>query len=105
MDAKDYFGTELPKRLAADPADARAVNAVFQMNVTGDGGGEWNVNLKTDPPTCTAGSAAADCTITMSNEDFKGIRANPQAAMQLFFQGKLKVQGNPMLATKLQKLL
>jgi hypothetical protein len=28
-----------------------------------------------------------------------------QAAMQLFFSGKLKVQGDPNLATKLSKLL
>ena len=30
--------------------------------------------------------------------------ANPNAGMQLYFQGKLKVTGDPMLATKLQKL-
>ncbi|MDI7267047.1 MAG: SCP2 sterol-binding domain-containing protein [Myxococcota bacterium] len=105
MDAKEYFGTELPKRLAADPAAARSVAAVFHMSITGDGGGEWLVDLKSDPPTCKEGGGAADCTITMSNDDFKAIRVNPQAAMQLFFQGKLKVQGNPMLATKLQKIL
>jgi len=105
MDAKEYFTTELPKKLAADPASARSVAAVFQMNVTGDGGGSWTVDLKSDPPTSKEGTGAADCTITMTNDDFKAIRTNPQAAMQLFFQGKLKVQGNPMLATKLQKIL
>jgi putative sterol carrier protein len=105
MDAKEYFQTELPKKLAADPASARSAAAVFQINVTGDGGGSWNVDLKNDPPVCKEGTGAADCTITMSNEDFKAIRQNPQASMQLFFQGKLKVQGNPMLATKLQKIL
>jgi hypothetical protein len=29
---------------------------------------------------------------------------NPAMGMQLYFQGKLKVTGDPMLATKLQKL-
>ena len=29
----------------------------------------------------------------------------PGAAMQLYFQGKLKVTGNAMLATKLQQIL
>jgi putative sterol carrier protein len=105
MDAKDYFNTELPKRLAADPAAARTVGAVFQMIITGDGGGTWVVDLKNDPPACKEGPGTAECTITMTNDDFKAIRANPQAAMQLFFQGKLKIQGNPMLATKLQKVL
>jgi putative sterol carrier protein len=106
MDAKEYFEIELPKKLAADPASARSLAAVFQMNISGDGGGSWTVDLKSDPPACTAGAKdSADCTIAMTNEDFKAIRANPQSAMQLFFQGKLKVQGNPMLATKLQKIL
>ncbi len=29
--------------------------------------------------------------------------SDPQAGMQLYFQGKLKVSGDPMLATKLQQ--
>ena len=29
--------------------------------------------------------------------------SDPQAGMQLYFQGKLKVTGDPMLATKLQQ--
>ena len=29
---------------------------------------------------------------------------NPALGMQLYFQGKLRVTGDPMLATKLQKL-
>ena len=37
--------------------------------------------------------------------DWATISANPGAAMQLYFTGKLKVTGNAMLATKLQKLL
>ena len=105
MDAKDYFTNELPKKLAADPASARSLGAVFQFHITGDGGGDWTCDLKSDPPTCKEGTGAADCTITMANDDFKTIRENPQAGMQLFFSGKLKVQGNPMLATKLQKIL
>jgi len=105
MNAQEYFQNELPKKLAADPASARSVGAVFQINITGEGGGSWTVDLKADPPTCKEGTGTADCTITMSNEDFVSIRQNPQASMQLFFQGRLKVQGNPMLATKLQKIL
>ena len=47
----------------------------------------------------------ADCTIDISSEDFQKLHEDPQAnGMQLFFSGKLKVQGNPMLAMKLNKL-
>jgi len=48
---------------------------------------------------------ATDCTLEMTSDDWKSISENPGAAMQLYFTGKLKVTGNAMLATKLQKLL
>jgi putative sterol carrier protein len=51
------------------------------------------------------GSGPADCTITISGEDFQQLIENPTAnAMPLFFAGKLKVTGNQMLAMKLNKL-
>jgi hypothetical protein len=43
--------------------------------------------------------------MTLSDEDFQKLLENPQAnGMQLYFSGKLKMSGNPMLAVKLQKL-
>ena len=48
-----------------------------------------------------AGDGEADCTITMAASDYVAMvegRANPQ---QLFFTGKLTVDGDMMLATKL----
>ena len=44
--------------------------------------------------------------VAASDDDFRGmIDGGMQAAMSLFFSGKLKVAGDPMLATKLSKLL
>jgi putative sterol carrier protein len=57
-------------------------------------------------PSCKPGSGPADCTVTISDEDFQKLIENPQAnGLQLFFAGKLKMTGNPTLAMKLQKLL
>ncbi len=73
--------------------------------MTGEGGGEWTVDLKADPPTCLPGvHAPAQCTLEVAHSDFKSMLSNPNLGMQLYFQGKLKVTGDPMLATKLQKL-
>ena len=103
VDVKALFNEELPKRLAANPADAKAIGAKYQMNITGEG--EWNIDVSDSGPKIEAGSGPADCTITIAAEDFQKLLENPQAnGMQLFFQGKLKVAGNQMLATKLQKL-
>ena len=52
-----------------------------------------------------SGTDAADCTLTIAAEDFQKLLENPQAnGMQLFFAGKLKVEGNQMVAMKLNKL-
>lgn len=105
MDAKTLFEERLPKLLSSEPDKMREMDAIYCFNIGGDGGGTWTVDLKADPPTCTAGdSGNSECSIEVSGEDFETMLKDPQAGMQLFFQGKLKVTGNPMLATKLQQL-
>ncbi len=104
--APELFDQQLPAALAKHPDKAKAVNAVYLFKISGDGGGDWTVDLASDPPTCTRGdSGKAQCTVEVSHEDFKSMLANPQVGMQLYFQGKLKVSGDPMLATKLQQFL
>ena len=104
--AKDVFDTRIPEVLKKFPDKAREINASYCMKVSGDGGGEWVVDLASDPPICKPGVLDdAQCTITMANEDFEAMMENPQLGMQLYFQGKLQVVGDPMLATRITKLL
>src|SRR5882672_8006552 len=87
------------------PEEATPIGAKYQMNITGPTGGEWNVDVSSSGPACKPGTGPADCTITITDEDFQKLVENPQPnGMQLFFSGKLKVTGNQMLAMKLQKL-
>ncbi len=105
MDAQTLFNDKIPQALAKFPDKAKEVNAVYQFNVEGDGGGKWTVDLVSTPPSCTSGSVTtAQCTITIGHEDFKALLGNSNLGMQLYFQGKLKVAGDPTLAMKLQKL-
>jgi predicted lipid carrier protein YhbT len=105
MDAKTLFEDRVPQMFKANPAKARETNAIFFFNITGEGGGKWVVDCKSDPPCVKAGeSAAADCSIEVSAEDFAAGLKDPQQMMQLFFMGRLKVTGDPMLATKLQNI-
>jgi hypothetical protein len=104
-DAKELFDVMVPEALAKWPEKAKEVDAVYCFKITGAGGGEWTADLTSDPPTCVAGdTGSAQCTIEVASEDFNSMLTNPQIGMQLYFQGKLKVTGDPMLATKLQKL-
>jgi putative sterol carrier protein len=106
VDIQKLFNEELPAALAKNPDQAKQIGAKYQINVTGDGGGEWFIDVSDSGPKTEKGNPGnADCTISLTTEDFQKLHENPQAnGMQLFFAGKLKVTGNQMLAMKLQKL-
>jgi hypothetical protein len=105
MTAKDIFDVKVPEGLKKYPEKAKEIGAIYCFKVTGDKGGTWTVDLAGDPPTCVQGeSGNAQCTVEVSDEDFEAMLSNPQLGMQLYFQGKLKVAGDPMLATRLQQL-
>lgn len=102
--AQELFNEQVPEALKQNPDKAKEVNAIYCFKIEGDGGGEWTVDLTADPPTCVPEAKdTAQCTIEVSHEDFMTMLSDPQAGMQLYFQGKLKVTGDPMLATKLQE--
>ncbi len=103
--ASHLFDQLLPEALKLNPDKAREVGAIYVFKVSGDGGGEWTVDLKAETPAIVKGAQpGANCTIEVTNEDFTKMLGNPALGMQLFMQGKLKVSGDPMLAMKLQKL-
>ena len=104
VDTKQLFNETLPEAMKRNPEEAKAIGAKYQMNVTGSG--EWYIDVSDSGPKCESGNpGTADCTITITEEDFQKLQENPQAnGMQLYMSGKLKVGGNPMLAMKLQKL-
>jgi putative sterol carrier protein len=105
VDIKKLFNDDLPAALVKNGEAAKAIGAKYQMNISGPTGGEWNIDVSASGPFCKPGSGAADCTISISDEDFQKLVENPQAnGMQLFFAGKLKVSGNQMLAMKLNSL-
>lgn len=104
VDIPQLFNENLPKAIESHKDEAKAIGAKYQMNITG--AGEWFINVSDAGQSCEAGNpGGADCTLTISQDDFQKLYENPQAnGMQLYMQGKLKVTGNPMLAMKLQKL-
>ncbi len=104
-DAKTSFTRNIPRSIDSDVDKAKAVDAVFLFIVTGQDGGVWTVNMK-DAPGVTQGDAGnAECTIELSTEDWKAMTDKPGAAMQFFMQGKIKLKGNALLATKLQSVI
>lgn len=104
-DAKTSFTQDIPRSIAEDIDKAKAVDAVFLFKVNGKGGGVWTVNMK-DAPGVTEGDAgSAECIIELSTDDWKAMTEKPGTAMQFFMQGKIKLTGNALLATKLQSVI
>jgi hypothetical protein len=104
---KEFFDIRVPGALSKHPEKAKDMGAVYLFKISGPDGGTWTADLKSATPTCVPGaSGTPQCTIEASDADFRTmIDGGMPAAMQLFFSGKLKVQGDPNLATKLTKLL
>ncbi len=100
--AKELFDEYIPQALATHPGRAREVDAIFCFKIRGEGGGNWTVDLTTDPPQCIASDTGnSQCSIEVSANDFKTMLDDGEAGMQLYFEGRLQIGGDPMLATRL----
>ena len=87
-------------RVSAHADRPKSIGAVYKFVLEGDGGGTWIADFR-DSPSIEAKDGEAECTIRMAASDYVAMvegRATPE---QLFFTGKLTVDGDMMLATKL----
>jgi putative sterol carrier protein len=100
-------GKELIERLGSkisqDPSVAASFGAIYKFVLEGNGGGTWIVNMK-DAPGAREGDGAADCTISLDASDFVDLVEGRANGQQLYFQGRLRIDGNLGLALKLQNL-
>ena len=104
-DPQTSFNHDIPKSIESDLDKAKAVNGVFLFKVNGDGGGVWTVNMKDAPGVIEGDAGDAEFIIELSTDDWRAMTDKPGAAMQFFLQGKIKVTGNALLATKLQAVI
>ena len=85
-------------------AQAAEANAIFKFVLDGDGGGTYTINLKDNPGVVEADDPA-ECTVKMSAKDFVEMAEERVDSRQLFFMGKLKIDGDVALALRLKKIL
>ena len=103
MTTASELATRIAQKIAGRQDLLTAIGAVYQFVLEGDGGGSYLLDLK-QGLTVTPGEGPAGCTIRMAAADFVDLfegRANAQA---LFFNGKLRIEGDMGLALKLQSL-
>jgi putative sterol carrier protein len=78
------------------------VNATIQFNLTGDNGGLFWLRIADGK--CEAGEGAADSpkmTLKASADDYYAVVTGALNPTQAVFTGKIKIEGDMMLAMKL----
>jgi putative sterol carrier protein len=95
---KAYFDT-LPQRFVAE--SARHMDAVYQFEISGEGGGAWQAILEDGALKVREGRAGKPTvTFKVSGPDWLGLVNGAQDATRLYFDGKLKVEGDQLLWVK-----
>ena len=103
MTAKDVI-SDMETRITKDPARTREeIDGIFKFVVTGDSGGTWVVDCR--DVAVTEGDGDAECTITISDDNFVAIADGSLDAMQAFMTGLIQIDGDMGLAMKLQQVL
>ena len=108
MESVAEFFEKFEKKAAENNDAATAPNAVYQFNITGDGGGEYNLDLTKGKTSDFVGKGTHDspgATITVSAEDWLGMLNGTLNPMQAFMSGKIKIDGDMTLAMSLQQVM
>ncbi|MBW2310042.1 MAG: SCP-2 family sterol carrier protein [Deltaproteobacteria bacterium] len=87
------------------PSAAQGIDAVFQFNITGDGGGNWTALIKDG--TCKIQEGRHEdpsVSLTMSVDTWLAMVNKETNGMQAFMSGQLKVSGDIMLAQRIEQL-
>lgn len=105
----DFYLKWLPEQAAAAPDQAaklKGIQAVIQVVLTGEGGGEFYMTIEDGKFSTFKGKAPSPrLTVTQSVENWRAINAgtlNPQMA---FMTGKVKISGDMGLAMKLGSIM
>lgn len=86
-----------------DATAAAGTDAVFQYDISE--AGQWSVTVKDDQ--CTIAEGGADdptVTLMMDAETLEEVMSGETDGMQAFMSGRIKADGDVMLATKLAVL-
>ena len=56
VDIQKLFNDELPAAITKNPDAAKEIGAKYQINITGDGGGEWFIDVSDSGPKAEKGT-------------------------------------------------
>jgi len=87
------------------PEKASDVTAIIQLNLSGEGGGNWQIKIANGQLSAGEGEAPSpDLTLSMAASDYVALSKGEANPMSLFMSGKIKLQGDMTLAMKFQEM-
>ncbi|MBX7257694.1 MAG: SCP2 sterol-binding domain-containing protein [Candidatus Hydrogenedentes bacterium] len=88
-----------------DPTKIGGMNATYQFDIQGEGGGQWYVKIAEGKAEVNQGvSESPSITLTASDENWLKIVTGQLSGQTAFLTGKLKIKGDMSLAMKLQSV-
>ena len=99
--------SEVFEKLAGvfNPGAAEGLDAVFQFDITGEGGGSWYITIENGACQVSPGTHdAASVTLTMSSDTWLGMVNQEIDGMQAFMTGQLQADGDLLLAQRITQL-
>jgi len=101
-DIKAIFDA-MPSQINADAA--KGMNSTIQFKLTGDGGGDYYVEIKDGAANVSQGThASPNMTMTLAAQDYVDLIGGKLNGQMAFMSGKLKIAGDMGLAMKMQTL-
>jgi putative sterol carrier protein len=97
---------EIEKVMAENPEPIQGMNTVYQYDITGDDSGTFQLLITNGAARVVEGTEAIpDCTLKLSDQNFKKMIMGKLNGTAAFMTGKLKIQGSMGLALKLEGIL
>ncbi len=99
---QEYFET-LGSRFVRDAA--KGVEAVFQFDISGDGGGEWHVEVRDGEMAVRQGKhAKPSAVVTAAAKDYVAIANGEINGLRAVMSRKMRISGNLVIARKMQHM-